>query len=347
MDMRVPHAMSSSLYASITEVAAMSNSVFYKRFRSFYDSSPSLTLLFRKRYRGTSEPILDTDSEGDELGDEEVEESSDSDSESEDAKDKGPAAGDEDHTTRDEGLTAGDKGPAVGEPLGLGYEAFRRREIASREGQVPSVFEVGQGSGSVLEPEGPERVLAFRQTTLTIWIDLEDAPSIVPLPVSSPMISLTVPSPIASPATAEAEGFFTELGAQVEMQGGLIHDHLVQLGELSPMLFKRYDRDIGELFTRSGAVRDEIFSQRYQFRSLEHEQERTAITFGALWRPVLTLEAWTGHVDTRMADMSWAGYDDHKLVHDMLVQQAALQHELQEMRGRVTALEQERDRRER
>ncbi|GJV60929.1 hypothetical protein Tco_1467029 [Tanacetum coccineum] len=62
---------------------------------------------------------------------------------------------------------------------------------------------------------------------------------------------------------------------------------------------------------------------------------------------LLALEAWAGHVDTRMADLSWAGYNDHRLVHDMLVQQAALQHELQEIRGRVTALEQERDCKER
>nr|GEW59533.1 hypothetical protein [Tanacetum cinerariifolium] len=59
-----------------------------------------------------------------------------------------------------------------------------------------------------------------------------------------------------------------------------------------------------------------------------------------------TFEAWARNVDTRMADMSRAGYDDHRLIHDMLVQQTALQRELQEMRGRVTALEQERDRRE-
>ncbi|GKF21835.1 hypothetical protein Tco_0070473 [Tanacetum coccineum] len=39
------------------------------------------------------------------------------------------------------------------------------------------------------------------------------------------MIPLTVPSLIASPVTAEAEEFLTELGARVEMQGGLIHDH--------------------------------------------------------------------------------------------------------------------------
>ncbi|GJS32621.1 hypothetical protein Tco_0531003 [Tanacetum coccineum] len=139
----------------------------------------------------------------------------------------------------------------MGEPLGLGYGALRRQEIALGEGQMPSVFEVGQGSGSVPEPERPERVSTLRQPTLTTWIDPEDdkvyidvpvypplalpvqtlsfpewssgslpvslTPSIVLSPISSPMIPLTVPSPIASPATAEAKGFLTELGAQVEM----------------------------------------------------------------------------------------------------------------------------------
>ncbi|GKA51954.1 hypothetical protein Tco_0745150 [Tanacetum coccineum] len=68
---------------------------------------------------------------------------------------------------------------------------------------------------------------------------------------------MTVPSLVASPATAEDEGFLTELGAQVEMQEGLIHDHTVRLKELSPALFERYDRDIGELFTRSGAIENQ------------------------------------------------------------------------------------------
>ncbi|GJR28912.1 hypothetical protein Tco_1105144 [Tanacetum coccineum] len=72
--------------------------------------------------------------------------------------------------------------------------------------------------------------------------------------------------------------------------------------------------------------------------SLECEKERTAVTFRALWRPVLALEAWAGRVDTRLADMSRDRYDDHRLIHDMLVQQAAMKRELQEMRGRVTAL---------
>nr|GEX90206.1 hypothetical protein [Tanacetum cinerariifolium] len=80
-------------------------------------------------------------------------------------------------------------------------------------------------------------------------------------------------------------------------------------------------------------------------RSQEHELERTAVMFGALWRLVLALEAWAGHVNTRMTDMSRARYDDHRLVHDMLLQQTSLQRELQEMRGFVTPFEQERDHR--
>ncbi|GJU43224.1 hypothetical protein Tco_1200490 [Tanacetum coccineum] len=202
---------------------------------------------------------------------------------------------------------------------------------------------VGQDSGSAPEPERPERVSASRQPTLTTWTDPKDgmvyidvpaylppaphvqrppspewsssslpispAPSIVHSPISSPMIPLTVPSPVATPATAETEGFLTKLGAQVEMQGGLIHDHVVRLEELSPTLFERYDRDIGDLFTMSGAVRDEIFSQRYRFRSLEHEHERVAVTFGAFWRPVLALESWAGQTDAQRAAL-WHAISD-------------------------------------
>ncbi|GKC81729.1 hypothetical protein Tco_1137446 [Tanacetum coccineum] len=116
---------------------------------------------------------------------------------------------------------------------------------------------------------------------------------------------------------------------------------------MPPNLFAGINRDVIELYIRSGVVKDDIFSTRYMFRSLELKQERTAVTFRALWRPMLALEAWARHVDTRMTDMSRAGYDDPRLVHDMLVQQAALQRDSQEMRGRVTTLEQERNRRER
>ncbi|GJX62355.1 retrovirus-related pol polyprotein from transposon TNT 1-94 [Tanacetum coccineum] len=75
------------------------------------------------------------------------------------------------------------------------------------------------------------------------------------------MIPLIVPSPVATPAAVETEGFLTELGAQVQMLKRLISDHAVRLEELSPALFKRYDRDIRELFTRLRAVKEEIFSR--------------------------------------------------------------------------------------
>nr|GEY95330.1 hypothetical protein [Tanacetum cinerariifolium] len=281
MAVRVPPVMLLGLSDSIAEVATMFDSAFRKRFRSSYDSSPSSSspdLPLWKRYWGTSELVEDDDDdEDDEEEDEDMEGSLDFDSESEGAEDKGPTTEDEDPVAREEGLAARDEGPdirveslglggdeavpegqqraasvvetTVDEPLGFGYEALRHQEIALREGRMPSVFEEGQISGSVPVPERPKRVSTLRQPTLTTWIDPEDA----------------------SPSMAETEGFLSELGAQVEMQGGLIHDHTVRLGELSPALFERYDRDIGELFTRSGAVRDEIFSQRYQFRSLDHE----------------------------------------------------------------------------
>ncbi|GKF50586.1 hypothetical protein Tco_0147053, partial [Tanacetum coccineum] len=66
-----------SFHPRIAEAAALSPSSFRKRYRSSDEtssSSSSLTLPVRKRYRGTSELILDTDSEGDELGEEDTKE---------------------------------------------------------------------------------------------------------------------------------------------------------------------------------------------------------------------------------------------------------------------------------
>nr|GEX90651.1 hypothetical protein [Tanacetum cinerariifolium] len=245
MVVRVPPAMSPSLFPSIAEVEAMSDSVFWDEGLTVKDEGFGMGV-------------------------------------------ESPSLGGDEAAPWGQQRAAPVVKTAVGEPSGLEYRALRRREIASREGQMPSVFEVGQGSGSIPEPERPDGVSALRQPTLTTWIDPEDgityidipaypppapliqtlpspewssgsfpispAPSIILSPISSPMISLIVPSLVASPATAEAEGFLTE----------------------------------------SGAITDEIFSQRYQFRSLEHEHERTAMTFRALWRPMLALEAWTG-----------------------------------------------------
>ncbi|GKC08623.1 hypothetical protein Tco_1000233 [Tanacetum coccineum] len=44
-------------------------------------------------------------------------------------------------------------------------------------------------------------------------------------------------------------------------------------------------------------------------RSLEHEQERVAMTFRALWRPVLALESWAGQTDAQRAAL-WHAISD-------------------------------------
>ncbi|GKB64049.1 hypothetical protein Tco_0920235, partial [Tanacetum coccineum] len=312
MVVHIPPAMSSGLSASMAEVAAMSESVFYKRFRSSYESSSSLSpqdLPLRKRYRGTYKLVEDSEEE-----DEEIQESLDSDSVSEDAEDEGPTAEDEDPAVGDEGLAAGDEGPgmgveshglddesrglddevhsvesdrlglgeeeevvpegqhqavsvmgtAVSAPLGLGYGALRRRELALEEDYVYTTFETDPKDGMVYidVPVYPPPAPPIQTPPSPEWtsgsLPISPSPYIVPLPISSPMILLTVPSLIAKPATAETEGFFTELGAQVEMYG---------------------------------------------FRSLEHEQERVAVTFRALWRPVLALESWAGQTDAQRAPL--------------------------------------------
>ncbi|GJU06460.1 RNA-directed DNA polymerase, eukaryota, reverse transcriptase zinc-binding domain protein [Tanacetum coccineum] len=284
MVVRVPPAKSSGLSASMTEVAAMSESAFRKRFKSSYESSPSLSppdLPSRKRYRGTSELVEDSD-EDDDDEDEEIEDSIDSDSVSEGAEEEGPTAEDEDLAARDEGFTAGVEGPGMddesygldGESHGMDDESrglddeghgvesdglgLKEEEEAVPGGQQQAA---PVGSGSAPESETPERVSASKQPTLTTWTDPEDGmvyidvpaypPSAPPvqhppspewtsgsLPISpSPSV---IPSPISSP--------------MIPLTGGLIRDHAVRLEELLPALFKRHDRDIGELFTRSGRL---------------------------------------------------------------------------------------------
>ncbi|GJS27457.1 reverse transcriptase domain-containing protein, chloroplastic [Tanacetum coccineum] len=271
MAVRVPHAPS-GLFAGMAEVTAMSESAFRKRFQSSYEISPSVSppdLPSWKRYRGTSELVKDSDDEEDE----EIEESMNSNSMSKDAEDEGPTAEDKDpamedkddegHSVESDGLGLEEEedvpggqqqaalvvGTTVSAPLGLGYGALRHHELALEEGDVYSMFEVRQGSGPALESEIPERTPPSPEWTSGLLL-ISPSHSDISSPISSPIVPLTIPSPVATHATAETKGFLAKLGAQVEMHGGLISDHAVQLEELSPTLFKR---------------------------SLEYEQERVAL----------------------------------------------------------------------
>nr|GEW24848.1 hypothetical protein [Tanacetum cinerariifolium] len=228
MTVCVQPAMSPGHSAKVTEAMALSDLAFRKRYRSSYESpsSSSLILPVRKRYQGTSELILDTDSDGGELEDDDIK-----DDESLDVDDEGERSDDEGHGLDDKGHGLGDEDHRLDEE-GHGLEG--KRLGLKEEEAAPEVYR-GRGAVKALREHtsGPQRLVA-----------------------------------------------------------------------LPPTFISDIDRDLRELYNRLGVVRDKIFSHRYMFMSLEREQERTAVTFGALWRLVLALEAWPGHVDIRMTDTS-------------------------------------------
>ncbi|GJR65849.1 hypothetical protein Tco_0011914 [Tanacetum coccineum] len=188
---------------------------------------------------------------------------------------------------------------AVGKPLGLGYGALRRQELAVEEDQVLSTFEIGQSSRSIAEQQGVERLHQFRHCRLL------SGRGSFPISPSSLVVLSPIASPVATPTATISidEDQFIEIGAQLKLYGGILQDHTQCLDVMPPTLFVDIDRDVRELYTRSGAVRDEIFSQMYRLRSLEHEQERAVATFRDLWRLILALEAWAGQTDRENHDL--------------------------------------------
>ncbi|GKC25815.1 hypothetical protein Tco_1027965 [Tanacetum coccineum] len=313
MVMRTQPTLSPGMSACITETTALPPSSFRKRYRSSYETpspSSSLTLMVRKRYKGTSELILDTNSEEYEVGDGDTKEDEEDESSHTDDERESPGLDDEGQGLDDEGQGLEDDGPgmeeeeevalegqqqailvvdtATSEPLGLGYRAASRRALESTEEIAPSTYEVGQSSSFTIIP-------------------------VVPSPIASLVATLTA-------TISVDEDQFLEVEAQLELYGSILYDHTQILDALPPALFADINRDVRELYTRSGAVRDEIFSQRYRFRSLEQEQERVAMTFGALWRPVLALEEWARQTDAQRVALWHAIYDVQRENHDLRMQ---------------------------
>nr|GEV05954.1 integrase, catalytic region, zinc finger, CCHC-type, peptidase aspartic, catalytic [Tanacetum cinerariifolium] len=161
--------------------------------------------------------------------------------------------------------------------------------------------EGSEDKGPGLEDEGLGykalkcRELALEEGSMPSTFETPPSPewSSGSLPISPS--SLVVPSPIASPVTTPVATISVD----------------------EDQFLEGYDRDLRELYARSREARDEFFSQHYRLRSLEREQERDIVTFEALWRLVLALEAWARRVDARMAEMSKTRYDDHRLIHDV------------------------------
>ncbi|GKA00168.1 hypothetical protein Tco_0672718, partial [Tanacetum coccineum] len=142
--------------------------------------------------------------------------------------------------------------------------ALRHRELAVGEDQVPSTFEVGQSSMFVLERQGAERVSAFRQPTLDTWVNPEDGRVYIDIPAYVPLAA-----PVQTPPSLE-----WSLGSlPVSPSSPEVPSLIASLVATPTTTRLDIDRDVRELYNRPGAVRDEIFSQRYRFRSLEREPQ--------------------------------------------------------------------------
>nr|GEZ21294.1 hypothetical protein [Tanacetum cinerariifolium] len=308
MTMRAQPAMYPGLLARGTEAMTLSNSDFHKRYRSSYETpspSSSSTLPIRKRYRGTIELILDTETEDDES---EIEGAS---SGSKESKDESPDPEKEEEEVAPEGqhqaVSAVDT--AANKPLGLGYEALRCRELALGHGLVPSTFEIGQSSRFLSEQQIVEETSAPRIPVRTTWIDPED---------STVYLDIGIDSQSCAPIQTSTSPEWSSNSLPVSPSSLVVPSPIA-----SPPT---------TLATTISIDEDQF---------LEWEQEMATVAFGTLWRPVLALKAWARHVDARRIEMGHARYDDHRLIHDLLVQNTMTQRELRELRDRVTTLERE------
>ncbi|GJV77101.1 hypothetical protein Tco_1508685 [Tanacetum coccineum] len=206
MVVRVPLTMSSCLSASMAEVAAMSESAFRKRFRSSYESLPSLSLPglpSRKHYRGAEDEGPTARDRDPATRDESLaagvkspdmdDESHGIDDESHGMNDESHCMNDESHGLDDESRGLDEEGHSI-ESDGLGLE----EEEVVPGGQQQAALVVGTaGSGSTLESERPKRVSASRHPTLTTWTDPEDGMVYIDVPAYPPPVPpvQTPPSP--------------------------------------------------------------------------------------------------------------------------------------------------------
>nr|GEZ64191.1 hypothetical protein [Tanacetum cinerariifolium] len=190
--------------------------------------SSSLTIPVRKRHMGTSELIKDNEGESSEPNYEREgseDESSDSDDERE-----GNGLDDEGQGLDDEGQVLEDEGPGMQE--------------ATPEGQQQAVLVIDTAASEPLGLRcGAARRHSFESSEEITPSTYETPPSSEWSLGSLPVLpsSSVVPSPIAS--------LVATLAATIS-----------RLDVLPPTLFEGYDKDLRELYTMSGAVRDEIFS---------------------------------------------------------------------------------------
>ncbi|GKE76356.1 hypothetical protein Tco_1542476 [Tanacetum coccineum] len=128
---------------------------------------------------------------------------------------------------------------------------------------------------------------------------------------------------VTTPATAIAvdKDEFLEVRAQLELYRSILHDHTQRLDALPPTLLEGMGWDITELYDRSATVREEIHSQCFRLGS---------------WnvRRSMLLSLLVPYGDQ---------YKDQREIHALRMQHAADEHEMQELRECVAALERRMD----
>ncbi|GKE93271.1 hypothetical protein Tco_1574366 [Tanacetum coccineum] len=231
MVVRVPHAMSSGLSTSMVEVAAMSEFALRKRFQSSYESSLSVSppdLPSRNRYRNDEGPTAEdedpaAEDEGLTAGVEGPgihDEGYGLNDERHGGDDKSRGIDEEGHSVESDGLGLKEEeeaaprgqqqaapvaGIAMSTLLGLGYGALRHRELALEEGDV---YNPEDDMIYINIPDYPPPAPPVQTPPSPKWTSgsLPISPSHydIPSPVSSPIIPLSVPSPIATPTTVKA-----------------------------------------------------------------------------------------------------------------------------------------------
>nr|GEX42800.1 putative reverse transcriptase domain-containing protein [Tanacetum cinerariifolium] len=141
----------------------------------------------------------------------------------------------------------------VDEPLGLGYEALRRRELVIGEAEMPSTFET---------PPSPEWSFGS--------FPISSSSSAVPTPVASPVIT-----PSAT-ITVDKDGFL-EVRAQLELHRSVLHDHMQRLEMHYHLLCLRIMIEtLGSCILGRERLKMRSF-RKGRFRSLKWEKERATI----------------------------------------------------------------------
>ncbi|GJS83137.1 hypothetical protein Tco_0749678 [Tanacetum coccineum] len=221
----------------ISEATTLSLSSFRKRYRSSYEtpssSSSSPTLLVQKRYWGTSELILDIDSEGDELREEDTEE--DVEDESQGLDDESQGLDDESQGLDDEGQGLEDEGPNM-----------KEEEEASPEGQHQAVLVVDI-AGRAIDLHQTFQLITTSLTPIQTPPSHEWWLGSLPISPSSPVVPSPIALLVATPATTISvdEDQFIEVGAQLE----LLKTHIIitlSVGCNYHLLLVTYiNRDVG------------------------------------------------------------------------------------------------------